>query len=707
MTKERSNLSLHKSIFHKSFQVKQDEDISLVDSALDLEKHEFPIENKEDIILFDIDEQEIVRKFKNVEEISLSEYQVESLCIKGVYLFSASSFKIPGTTICLDIQGGDYMPVLMSKGKDSSDLWMKIVYELQCSRFITSINQRVESESKIRLLYNNDLRNLKIETPVSDLIRTISKSNITTLDLGWIYLTDNNLIDLSNCKKLKSLGLSYIYNDNFFVFPQNLESLTIYGSFIEKLSQINLENLEIEELYLEGNSINDLSDMIRLPSSIETLDLSHNLIHFFDIKDLPASLEYLFLDKNRIENSLFEGVNKRVVNTTVKYLSLHNNLLTVNSWLLNRISETFPMLEFLELSANITEGVPESLLVNDEENSCIDNVKFYLETQDYNHKIIFEEIKHQINYYNDNHKIRIKWKHESLPVKVILSDIQYVFNNYLQKMPLILLSDGLYCDITHNEISMLIRAKYEEENSITFDLHANNCITFNSYFYKYFEEINRLICLNTHHYILPTTKFSDGCDVFNLFYKRVFKFDKEIRGNSVILPNDGSPLVLIRNLKKDYLDKFEEKRERFYKEIKNIAFIIITGKNAFPFTLNHDFTVGNIEEKNNKYKETEYYDMSLRTAEEKQIYTDCISNEYLGEYCFQEGVIFADNDSTQKIKIYYNPVYFYINEDDITCLNPQITLSNLNLGSPKVGSRKLNLKLVDNKIILKYGGNSK
>ena len=124
--------------------------------------------------------------------------------------------------------------------------------------------------------------------------------------------------------------MSYIYNDELskVKFPPNLTFLKIYGLTIESLSDINIEDLKLESLDLEGNTINDLSTISKLPNTLGDLNLNMNHIKEFAIEDLPENLEYLFLDNNQIGNTLFEGINKDVTNTTIKYLSLSNNLLT-------------------------------------------------------------------------------------------------------------------------------------------------------------------------------------------------------------------------------------------------------------------------------------------------------------------------------------------------------------------------------------------
>src|SRR5690606_17666790 len=113
----------------------------------------------------------------------------------------------------------------------------------------------------------------------------------------------------------------------------------------QSMSEINLNLPKLVELDLSGNSLNKLDTLSVLPENLEDLDLSLNLIKYFDISELPQNLEYLNLSNNLIENDFF---NQITIHKNLKYLLLSNNNLVISTSVLHRILEVFPNLEYLE-----------------------------------------------------------------------------------------------------------------------------------------------------------------------------------------------------------------------------------------------------------------------------------------------------------------------------------------------------------------------
>ncbi|WP_281239959.1 hypothetical protein [Flavobacterium praedii] len=687
------NLSLHNIKWHKAYLVQQDEEISLVESALDLEMHEYSIENKDEIILFDLDNKVIIEKFEKIESVRLDNHLPISLSFKGFDPNVNSKFTIPKSVENLYIDGGDYMSKMMSKSDESLKIWNDFVYNTQTWKFITTLEERFKIEADQRSCIKN-IKSLNLNSPIQHLLAEIAELNISELSLRWIYISETEFDLIHKFKNVQSLDLAYIYNDELsrVKFPPNLTFLRIYGLTIESLTDINVEDLKLESLDLEGNTIIDLSTISKLPNTLEDLNLKMNHIKEFTIADLPENLEYLFLDDNLIGNTLFEGINKDVTNTTIKYLSLSNNVLKVNNWLLQRITETFPMLEYIELSGNEICDIPEELLLNDEENSSIDKINYWMELQDYQHPKLYSELKDSFNYYDKTNSIILKWKHKLLPSKIILSDIQAQFNNYLGEMKTFdLFREGLYCDIDHDKISLVIREETEPENSIILELYAANREAFNTYYYKYCSEINRLVKLNTHHHILPVASFAEKCEIYEKFFKFVFHIEKQIKNNFILQPNQGEDLLLVNN---------KNDRNDLYKELKDVAFIIVTGKSAYSYVIDDKFVISNVDFKCAKFKY--FYNLTLRTSEEKQDYVNSITNKYLGYNSFEEAIVFAGGDITQKITVYFNPNYFYEKSNNIFCKNKKIEINEQLLVAPESGSNLLNVTFKEGSLFLKY-----
>ena len=62
------------------------------------------------------------------------------------------------------------------------------------------------------------------------------------------------------------------------------------------------------------------------------------------------------------------------------------------------------------------------------------------------------------NYYGKTNTIILNWRHKLLPSKIILSDIQDQFKQYIGEMPKFkMFREGLYCDIEHDKISLIVR----------------------------------------------------------------------------------------------------------------------------------------------------------------------------------------------------------------------------------------------------------
>ncbi len=688
------NLSLHARKSHKVYLYKEVEDNSFLDSILKLDMYECQININSDLILFDIDKKEIIQEFNSLESFCFDKYSPEIFTIKGLHPNFFLELKIPCSINSLNIDGGDYMSEIMKKTDVFSKIWDNYLNLAQKARFTTTLEERLKNESEMRNLIKN-IETLKLDSPIYTLLGRIIDSNITELSIRWVYLSKREINLLNNFKKIQTLELRYNYNDDFseLKFPNSLKDLIIYGTTIESLSEINFEGLKLEILCLEANTIKDLSNLKMLPNTIEVLALDTNHIKGFSIADLPENLKKLYLNFNQIDNSFFEGINSNVVNSNITDLEISNNQLKINNWLLYRITETFPMLDYIDLTGNEICGIPEELLINSEESSSIAQIKYWMTLQEYQcNTCSYLELKDTFNYYGKTNTIILNWRHKLLPSKIILSDIQDQFKQYLGEMPKFkMFREGLYCDIEHDKISLIIREDIGDTGlpkNITLELYAADRKVYNTYFYKYFSEIKRLVELNTHHNILPVNSFSTGCEVYKNFFNFVYHIDKKIKGESIILANESVPKFLIN------IDKISEKPQ--YKKIDSVAFVIKVGHFVFPFILDENNYLCNYH---SKYK-NEYFKIKIKEPEEK-VYCDILKNEYLGIFCFVESFLFATLNKNQKNSVFYNPEYFMELNGKLICIDSKIVLNIEKLAFPENENKRLILEVENNVIFVK------
>lgn len=704
MSKPRTNLSLHKKTHHKAYLLEDDGYFREVDRLIEINKHAYPTENKDGLILFDMVTKEIIEEFDHIEKVNLEKYSPENLILSSFYWRVNKTIKIPESVDVLTLDGGDYMQELMSKTEKSSQVWDELIYEAQLNHFNTTIEDRIEREKICRIYNTTCIKNLKLDSPVSMLLSQISELKLTVLGIFHIYLSEGDLNLLSEFKQLEQLELSYIYNDSILKLPPNLKIFTIYGSFIENLCDINLKGLPLEQLSLAGNSIRNIDGITKI-KNLTTLVLDDNLLQYVDLTKLPKNIEVLSLDRNILKNDFFEGKNSNVKNKKITNLALSNNNLIINPWLLYRITETFPMLEYLDISGNDTDGVPNYILVNDAEYSSMASIRFWLETQDYKHTGSYLDMKVDFNYYDSSNAIIIKWQHDSLPTKLILSDIQFRFTSFFELMPKFkLYREGIYCDIVHDCISLVIR---EEANNIYLEFYASNGRILNDYFYKYFVEINSLIKQNTHHPILPMASFSENCGIYEKFFKFAFNIDKKILDNLILLPNGGELMVLIRTQKKGLLVENKNNPGNHYKNMQHIAFIIITAREAFPYILDKNNSISNIEENTAGLRSIKALELSLKEGVDKKNYVDTLTNPYLGNDRMEQAVVFVKDDSRYKMNIAFNPRYFYVDSNKLFRKSSEIEISKEYVVKPIIDEKIENGKKLWKEVTITFQENNK
>lgn len=681
------NLSLHSKRSHKIY-LEPEQELSFLESLLDTEMYEYDISSYSELILFDIDKKEIVKQSENLENLRFDEFSPETIAIKDLHPSILFELELPDYIDSLSIDGGQYLFEMLKTSDSLLKIWESYISLCQQAKFSADLEERLKIESQIRGLLKN-IETFDLGSSIYKFLKKFSDLKIRDLALRWVYLSQKEINLLSNLKYIEILELGYNYNDSFLQLrlPFSLKQLTIFGTTIECLSQINWEGLKLESLNLEINTINDLSRLKDLPNTLEDLSFGTNHIKSFLIEDLPENLENLTLNYNQIDNKFFEGRNSTAVNSKIKYLDISFNRLIVNNWLLHRILETFPELEDLDLTGNEISDIPEELLINNEESSSIAKIRYWLELYDYQSvNVLYSELRESFNYYNKKNAIILIWKHEMFPSKLILSDIQQDFEKYLGKMlKFKAFKEGLYCDIEHDNISVTIREDQESSNSIILELYAADKKVFSSYFYKYFAKIKNLVELNTHHQILPLASFSSGCGVYEDFFRYIYRIDGKIRKNLILSSNDKGIKLLIN------IDKNSKKAQ--YLSISSVAFILKVGNYFFPFILDEKNFLRNYF---SKY-DNEYFKINIKQLE-KKMYTESLKNKYLGDSCLVEGVFTAALNESQSNRVYYNPKYFIEKEGEILSIDPKINLDVKNIASPVNLGRELKIS-IEGKII--------
>ncbi|UBZ07264.1 hypothetical protein LDL76_00795 [Salegentibacter mishustinae] len=540
----------------------------------------------------------------------------------------------------------------------------KVINLLNLYKFNITTEERILSEEEIRYIYNKEIPLHITDTGLEVLFEKIESSNVRTLTLGWIHITEYDFKLLSRLRKLQVLSIKYCYNDSIKWLPNNLTFLSIYGTTIQSMSEIKLDLPNLIELDLSGNALNNLDTLTVLPENLVDLELGLNLIQHFKICELPKNLEYLNLSNNLIENDLF---NQITVHKGLKYLLLSNNKLVISTSVLHRILQIFPNLEYLELLDNKTDGVPHQFLGDIENKNCLEKVEFFLEGIEFKHKggaLTISDEKNLAEF------VQICWDDRSLPITVVLSDIQYVFSKHLKNIPTFMqFQNGFYCFIEHDDCELIFKID-ENFNQIVLLIRADTTETVALYFHKYFQEINSLISLNSHKNILPSIKTTKSCHFLKAFFFRIFKTDFEIKKSKILKISNGEIELLVNN----FSFNTESKGKALgldHENIKNIAFILISGKNAYPFIVK-DSIVTNRKDGSNRF----HFLITLREASDKANLVKAITNKYLNEFSLVETEVLIDGNNNKALQCFINPNHFFVKNGNLCNTNPGLNLDS-------------------------------
>ena len=138
-----------------------------------------------------------------------------------------------------------------------------------------------------------DIVDLNLSGRLTKISDFYSFCNMTFLYLENLNLSNNNLLDISELKKLKApklkiLDLSY----------NNINNLDIFKEL----------DFPLEELYLKGNQINEIE-------IFEKADILKNLKKLrFSIKDYESNKRILQLIKESINDFEYDTINNDIIN---------------------------------------------------------------------------------------------------------------------------------------------------------------------------------------------------------------------------------------------------------------------------------------------------------------------------------------------------------------------------------------------------------
>lgn len=669
------HISIHKAEFHNVFYINSEENEDLLGDILSVEKFIYPLEDKNHYYLYDVSNEKTLDKSLDPKSFII-EKDTEIVSFTGVAPDVVSKICIPEKVYNFIFEGGDLMPLQLGKTADGDDLWKAVINYINLFKCVETIEDRIVIEKELREIYNNKFSLYMEDFGLLELFQQIEESNINQLTIGWTYFSDFDFQLLSKLNQLESLSILYCYNDNIKWLPKNLNSLKIYGTTIQSLSEININLPNLVELDLEGNAINALDNLKMLPSTIEYLGLGLNLIKGFNIDELPENLKILDLPLNLIGNEFF---SQKKTHKELKYLNLNSNKLVITSSILHLILEAFPNLEYLELLNNETDGVPVEFLGDVEDKNCLAKIQYFLEEIEFLHedeRLSVPKLKDQKEF------IEVNWQENSLPLKVVLNYIQNSFSRHFLKMPSFsLYGNGVYCFIEHDNCELLILLK-EESKEVVFRVQSDKPDTVALYFHKYFQEINSTISLNSHVNILPIINNSKSSEFLKVFCHKVFKVDYKVKSAQVLQKEKKDIEILINNRSIEGENEEGKFAGDMYEYINNVAFVLVSGKSAYPFIIKNGVLTNALN-----FNKDYYYYLILRTAIDKENYIKSITSKYLNSAKLVETNVYINNDIKKKVSCFINPNHFEIKEN---------TLSPINSSFPKVVEEHLKEIKMDN-----------
>jgi len=679
----KKHISIHKSNDHHVYQMNHEETDNLIDRILDTDKFVYPNEDVDTFYLYDVDENVILEKEKDYNKLTIPS-SATSLNFIGLNPNSFVNFKSPSNVTSLTFEGGTLLKQYLSKTLEGLDLWHTFSNCINLYKISDSFEDRLIYEAEIRGIYKNEFPKHAIDFGLN-----LSEfSCISSLRLGYVYLSKKDYEVLSNLNTLTSLEIYYAYNNEINALPINLKYLKVFGTLAQNLSEFKIDCSKLSKLDLEGNTLSCIDSFNDLPKKIKSISFKNNLVADFIIDEIPDQLEYLIFSDNLIKNTIFEQGGLK---SNLKYLDLSNNKLVITSSLLHIILEIFPTLEVLILYGNKTNGVPKEYLGDAKDSNCLTDIKYFLEGIEFLHNseaLIFK------NFNTTNHYVNVAWPQDSFP-NVLVSDIQFYCAKHFNKMPSFKqFMNGLYCNIEHDETEIFMFYDSDLKQFI-FRVQSTKEDYPEVYFHKYLHELNSLVAENSHLNILPLVNTSKSCNYLKEFCKKVFKIHKTIKKKNILRQTASGLELLVNNISIDS----ENKKGKFagdeYIDIDKVAFVFISGKNAYPFII-ADNVVTNQYKTHKKY----YYTLTLRDSSEKENLHSSLTNIYLNNMVFSKGDVFIDNNVTKKGRCYVNPKYFKLYNGGLQCILPGILkLENEKFNEVNIGTNKYCEFTTENNIV--------
>jgi hypothetical protein len=192
-----------------------------------------------------------------------------------------------------------------------------------------------------------------------------------------------------------------------------------------------------------------------------------------------------------------------------------------------------------------------------------------------------------------------------------------------------------------------------------------------------------MIALNSHVNVLPFITNSSSCEFLKDFCFKIFKLDYKVKTKAVLEKSNNSIDLLINNRSIEGDNEEGKFAGKHYENIKNIAFILVSGKSAYPFIINEK---GILTNGLNRHKDYYYY-LTLRNALEKENYINGITSKYLNNSSLVEVEVFIDNNVKKKVSCFVNTNYFHADN---------MVLSRVNQGSLKLVENYLKEVKMDN-----------
>ena len=159
-----------------------------------------------------------------------------------------------------------------------------------------------------------DLNRLKLKTfTEQDVLDYCQINNIDPDDIIKLYLSDNELTDISGIKLFKNLKILYLDSNNISDISvlkdlNNLIELYLTNNNISDISALkNLNNLK--ELYLNNNNKIKNISVIKSLNKLNILSLNNNKIKNISVIKNFIQLEYLNITNLKLESDQIKYIN--------------------------------------------------------------------------------------------------------------------------------------------------------------------------------------------------------------------------------------------------------------------------------------------------------------------------------------------------------------------------------------------------------------